>query len=68
MVEKRYLLLVGGKPLEGFIESLEQAQSLAKPYIDQNLKLKLKIERYGGTPAPMLIWRYDYDIDAWVEE
>jgi hypothetical protein len=66
MMETGYLLLVDGKPLKGFIESLEQAQTLAKPYIVQNLKLK--IERYGGTPAPMLIWRYDYDIEAWVEE
>jgi hypothetical protein len=67
MVENRYLLLADGKPTkEGFVESLEKAKTLAAPYIDQNLKLK--IERYGGTPAPMLIWRYDYDIEAWVEE
>jgi hypothetical protein len=70
MEEKRYLLLVDGKPLEGFIGSLEQAQTLAKPYMDRNLQLRIESygERYGGKLAPSSIWRDDYDSEAWVEE
>ena len=66
IAEYRYQLLVEEKPLGSLVESLEKAQTLAKPYIEQ--KSKLKIEFYQGGGAPMTTWRYDYDIEAWVRE
>jgi hypothetical protein len=61
MAKSEYMLSVDGKPRE-VAKTLEEAKTLAAPYIAQ--KKKLKIDLYA-TSGLMLTLIYDYEIEDW---
>lgn len=56
--------LLADNKLIALPDSLEQAKTLAEPYIIEKREIKIEC---SASPAPMQNWFYDYKVRDWIE-
>ncbi len=59
----KFLLYADDKPVN-FFDTLDEAESRAKGFIGQGSAVRIESL---DAPAPSKVWRFDTEVDAWVE-